>query len=113
MAGTCRGILVVEGGAGGGVKIDLLGGGGGVAADDGMARHVCHALDEVCRGVPTEPGGRGDAAPLVFEVFIPIHLFIHLDTETENCITFRTPGVKRSNTIRVFSQVQLESANLK
>lgn len=70
---------MVEGGAGGGVKIDFLGGGGGVAADNGMALHVGNAFDEVGRGVPAEPGGRRDATSLVLEVFIPIHVFVHLD----------------------------------
>lgn len=74
---------MVEGCAGGGVKVDFLGGCGGVTADDGMARHMCRTLDEVCRGVPTEPGSGGDAASLIFKVFIPIHLFFHLDTETQ------------------------------
>lgn len=73
---------MVEGGAGGGIQIDLLGGGGGVAADDGVARHVGHALDEVCRGVPTEPGGGGDAATLVLEVFEPMHMFVDLSRES-------------------------------
>lgn len=95
--GTCRGILVVEGGAGGGVQIDLLSGGGGVAADDGMARHAGHALDEVCRGAPAEPGGGGHAAPLVLVVFKPIHLFVHLHGEGGNYISIRGIDVQLSD----------------
>ena len=78
---TCRGVLVVEGGARGGVKVDLLGGGCDVAADERVACNVSYVLNEVHGGLPADFDGGGDVAPLVLEVWISKHLFFHLDKE--------------------------------
>lgn len=43
---------MVEGGARGGIEVDVLGDGGLVAAHHRVARHPRHAVLEVGRGIP-------------------------------------------------------------
>ena len=82
---TCGSILVVEGGARGGIKIDILESGGGVPTHQRVACYVGYAFNKVCRGFPADSDGRSDAAPLVLEVWVSRYLFFHLDKEIVQC----------------------------
>ena len=65
---TFWGVQVVEGGTGGWVEVDILGGDGGVTSDHRMARHFDHVAVQVGWRVPCQAVSRGDAASLVLVI---------------------------------------------
>lgn len=67
---------MVEGGAGGGVEVDVLGDGGLVASHHSVARHPRHTVLEIGRRVPRQAEGGGDASPMVLVATPGLHVAV-------------------------------------